>query len=64
MSALEVAQRFAALEESKKSDDHNFEHFSTKVLIHDAQRTVEARGIKPGGLLISNCRGWEAAHFV
>ncbi len=48
MSALEVSQRFVALDESKKSDDYNFEHFRTKVLLHDGQRTVEARGIKPG----------------
>ncbi len=46
MSALEVSQRFVALDESKKSDDYNFEHFRTKVLLHDGQRTVEARGIK------------------
>ena len=48
MSALEVQQRFAALDESKKSDDYNFEHFRTKILLHDAQRTIEARGISPG----------------
>ncbi len=48
MSATDVAQRFVALDESKKSDDYNFEHFRTKILLHDAERTVEARGIRSG----------------
>ncbi len=48
MSALEVSERFATLDASEKSDNYNFEHFRTKVLLHDAQRTIEARGIKPG----------------
>lgn len=48
MSSTDVAQRFATLDESKKSDDYNFEHFRTKILLHDAERTVEARGIRPG----------------
>ncbi len=48
MQNIDVAQRSAALDASEQSDNYNFEHFRTKVLLHDAQRTIEARGIKPG----------------
>ncbi len=48
LQGTEVARRFAALDESKKSEDYNFEHFRTKILLHDVQRTIEARGIRPG----------------
>lgn len=48
MQTTDVAQRFDVLTESEKSDNYNFEHFKTKYLIEDAQRTVEARGIEPG----------------
>lgn len=44
----ETQAAFAALDESHKSEDYNFEHFRTKILLHDAQRTVDARGIGPG----------------
>lgn len=50
MSATDVVKRFATLDESKKSDNYNFEHFRTKILLNDAQRTVEARGIRPGAM--------------
>lgn len=37
MQSTDAAQRFQALEQSKKSDNYNFEHFKTKILLHDAQ---------------------------
>ncbi len=48
MQETEVEKRFTALDANEKSDNYNFEHFKTKILLGDAQRTVEARGIKPG----------------
>lgn len=48
MQETEIGRRFAALDASEKSENYNFEHFKTKILLHDAQRTVEARGIEPG----------------
>lgn len=48
MLVPEIAERFDALPQGKKSDDYNFEHFRTKILLQDAERTVEARGIRPG----------------
>jgi hypothetical protein len=48
MQTTEITHRFAALEESKKSDDYNFEHFRTRTLLRDAERSLEARGVKPG----------------
>ena len=48
MQGTEVEKRFVDLDESEKSDKYNFEHFKTKILLRDAQRTIEARGIQPG----------------
>ncbi len=48
MQGTEIERRFAALNADEKSRNYNFEHFKTKILLHDAQRTVEARGIAPG----------------
>ena len=50
MQGNEITRRFQSLDEDKHEsfDEYNYEHFKTKVLIEDGQRTVEARGIKPG----------------
>jgi hypothetical protein len=50
MQENEITRRFQSLDEDKRNsfDEYNYEHFKTKVLIEDGQRTVEARGIKPG----------------
>jgi cytochrome oxidase Cu insertion factor (SCO1/SenC/PrrC family) len=50
MQGTEVEKRFLNLDESEKSDNYNFEHFKTKILLHDVQRTIEARGIEPGAI--------------
>ncbi len=50
MQETEIEKRFVNLDESEKSDNYNFEHFKTKILLHDMQRTVEARGIEPGAI--------------
>ena len=44
----EAAQRFVILKEKLNIEDYNFEHFSTKHLLSDAQATIEKRGIQPG----------------
>jgi len=46
----EIERRFNTLEEKKKTEDYNFAHFKTSILLEDGQRTVEARGILPGEL--------------
>lgn len=46
----EIERRFDALEEKKKTEDYNFAHFKTSILLEDGLRTVEARGILPGEL--------------
>lgn len=46
----EIQRRFDALEQKKKEEDYNFEHFKTSILLEDGKRTVEARGILPGEL--------------
>lgn len=50
MQGTEIERRFAALDADEKSENYNFEHFKTKLLLADARRTVEARGIEPGEL--------------
>ncbi len=50
MQETEIEKRFVNLDESEKSDNYNFEHFKTKILLHDVQLTVEARGIEPGAI--------------
>ena len=45
-----VERRFAALDERKKTEDYNFEHFTTGILLEDGKRTIEASGICPGEL--------------
>lgn len=40
MRETDVERRFDALDESKKIEDYNFEHFRTGILLDDAQRTV------------------------
>lgn len=46
--AVEATQRFAHLAERKSRDQYNFKHFTTLILIEDAQRTIERAGIQPG----------------
>lgn len=50
MQSNEITRRFQSLDEDKRKslNEYNYEHFKTTVLIEDGQRTVEARGIKPG----------------
>jgi len=48
MQGTEIERRFDALDERQNSDDYNFKHFRTSILLEDGQRTVEARGIVPG----------------
>lgn len=45
---LDVAQCFASLDEPLSTEKYNFEHFSVKHLIADAQRTATNAGIHPG----------------
>jgi hypothetical protein len=46
----EIQRKFDALDQRKKEEDYNFEHFKTSILLEDGKRTVEARGILPGEL--------------
>ncbi len=50
MQGNEITRRFQSLDEHKRKslEEYNYEHFRTTVLIEDGQRTIEARGIKPG----------------
>lgn len=50
MQGNEIIRRFQSLDERKRKsfDEYNYEHFKPKVLLEDGQRTIEARGIKPG----------------
>ncbi len=50
MQGNEISRRFQSLDEGKRKnfEEYNYEHFKTKVLLEDGQRTIEARGIKPG----------------
>jgi len=50
MQETEIERRFNALDADEKSENYNFEHFKTKILLNDARRTIEARGIAPGEL--------------
>ncbi len=31
-----------------RTDEYNYEHYRTEHLLHDAQRTLDRRGIAPG----------------
>ena len=48
MQGTEIERRYAALDERQNTDEYNFEHFRTGILLENGQRTVEARGILPG----------------
>ena len=50
MQGTEIEKRFAALEADEKSDNYNFEHFKTKILLRDIERTAKSQGIAPGEL--------------
>jgi hypothetical protein len=43
-----VQARFQQIEDMQSADEYNFEHFNTKILVVDGQRTVRAHGIQPG----------------
>jgi hypothetical protein len=45
---LEVANRFVDLDGKESLEEYNFEHFQTKHLLADAQRTIVLNGIQPG----------------
>jgi len=47
MQKTKIEKRFVNMDDSEKSENYNFEHFKTKILLHDVQRTVDARGIEP-----------------
>lgn len=47
-TTVTVPERFATLEERLSLEEYNFEHFKTKHLLKDAQRTMESKGIQPG----------------
>ncbi len=46
--STDAAQRFVTLKEKLSNEEYNFDHFSTKHLLSDAQATIEKRGIQPG----------------
>jgi hypothetical protein len=48
MQGTEIERRYAAFDERQNTDEYNFEHFRTGILLEDGQRTIEARGILPG----------------
>jgi len=48
--STETAQRFVTLKDKLSREEYNFEHFSTKHLLSDAQWTIEKRGIQPGAM--------------
>ena len=50
MQGTEIERRYAALDERQNTDEYNFEHFRTGILLEDGQRTIQARGILPGEL--------------
>ncbi len=50
MQGTEIERRFAALDTDEKSDNYNFEHFKTKILLRDIERTAKAQGVQPGEL--------------
>ncbi len=50
MQGTEIEKRFAALDADEKSQNYNFEHFKTKILLNDIKRTAKAQGIAPGEL--------------
>jgi hypothetical protein len=47
-TSVTVPERFAALQEKVSLEKYNFEHFQTKHLFKDGQRTMESKGIQPG----------------
>ncbi len=52
MLAPTASERFAALPEGRKEpvEAYNFEHFRTKHLLKDGQRTLQRWGVSPGEL--------------
>jgi hypothetical protein len=48
MQTIDTLDRFAAVDESEQSKLYNFEHFRRDILLRDAQRILESRGIRPG----------------
>ncbi len=50
MQGTEIERRFAALDADEKSQNYNLEHFKTKILLRDIERTAKAQRIKPGEL--------------
>ena len=48
--AEEARQRFEGLPERESPPEYNYEHFRTKHLAQDAQRTLTKHGVRPGEL--------------
>ena len=46
--APEVTSRFAQLEERKGTEEYNFAHFTTLILLEDIKRTINKEGVSPG----------------
>ena len=47
-ATADAPERFAVLREKESLGEYNYEHFRTKHLLQDAQRTIGKRGILPG----------------
>lgn len=48
MQGSNTTKRFESLSTRQASDEYNFEHFTTLILLHDAMRTIRADGICAG----------------
>ncbi len=48
MATADAAERFATLTNKESLGEYNYEHFRTKHLLQDAQRTIQKQGILPG----------------
>ena len=48
MRTPDVTQQVATLRAKPSADEYNFDHFRTRHLVHDAQRTLARHGIQPG----------------
>ncbi len=46
----EATQRFARLPQRESPPEYNYEHFRTKHLAQDTQRTLTKHGVQPGEL--------------
>ncbi len=47
-TATDASEQFAGLSEKEPMGEYNYQHFRTKHLLQDAQRTLTKRGVLPG----------------